>query len=124
MNERLKELAEQAGLEEGCVHGDWTSLNWPDVRAEDLERFAQLVRDDERDKCASDYLQDCCDAVDAARLEEREACAKLCLELVQAKASGESYEDGTYDCAAAIRARSEPNPAFKNYMGDNWAGIV
>ena len=24
----------------------------------------------------------------------------------------------------AIRARSEPNPAFKNYMGDNWAGIV
>jgi hypothetical protein len=24
----------------------------------------------------------------------------------------------------AIRARGEPNPAFKNYMGDNWAGIV
>ena len=46
MNERLKEMAEQAGLEEGCVHGDWTSLNWPDVRAEDLERFAELVRQD------------------------------------------------------------------------------
>lgn len=46
MNERLKELAVQAGLEEGCVHGDWTSLNWPDVRAEDLERFADLVRQD------------------------------------------------------------------------------
>ena len=52
MNERLKELAEQAGLEEGCVHGDWTSLNWPDVRAEDLERFAELVRQDEREACA------------------------------------------------------------------------
>ena len=46
MDKRLKELAEQAGLEEGCVHGDWTSLNWPDVRAEDLERFAELVRQD------------------------------------------------------------------------------
>ena len=41
------------------------------------------------------------------RADEREACAKLCLELVQAKASGESYEDGTIDCAAAIRARGE-----------------
>jgi hypothetical protein len=62
--------------------------------------------------------------IEEAVLAEREACAKLCLELVQAKASGESYEDGTIDCASAIRARSEPNPAFKNYMGDNWAGIV
>ena len=42
-----------------------------------------------------------------AVLDEREACALLCLELVQAKASGESYEDGTIDCAAAIRARGE-----------------
>ncbi len=39
------------------------------------------------------------------RADEREACAKLCLDLVQAKASGESYEDGTIDCAATIRAR-------------------
>ena len=42
-----------------------------------IERFAELVRDDERDKCAQDYLQDCCNAIDAARLEEREACIKL-----------------------------------------------
>ena len=62
--------------------------------------------------------------IEEAVLAEREACAKLCLELVQVKASGESYEDGTIDCASAIRARSEPSPAFKNYMGDNWAGIV
>jgi hypothetical protein len=50
MNERLKELAVQAGLEEHVVHGDWTSLNWPDVRGVDLERFAELVRQDEREK--------------------------------------------------------------------------
>ena len=42
-----------------------------------INRLVAAVRDDERDKCASDYLQDCCDAVDAARLEEREACVKL-----------------------------------------------
>jgi hypothetical protein len=45
MNERLKELAEQAGLEE-LGDGDWCSLNHPDVRAEHLERFAELVRQD------------------------------------------------------------------------------
>ena len=69
MNKQLKELAEQAGLQNtlGCF---WQSGD------HDIERFAELVRDDERAKCAADYLQDCCDAVDAARLEEREACAK------------------------------------------------
>jgi hypothetical protein len=45
MNERLKELAMQAGLEE-FADGDWASLNWPDVRVEHLERFAELVRQD------------------------------------------------------------------------------
>ena len=48
MNKRLKELAEQAGLEE-LGDGDWCSLNHPDVRAEHLERFAELVRQDERE---------------------------------------------------------------------------
>jgi len=51
MNERLKELAEQAGLEE-LGDSDWCSLNHPDVRAEHLERFADLVRQDEREACA------------------------------------------------------------------------
>ena len=73
MNERIKEFAEQAGLSrEFSVSGLWLADD------EELEEFAELVRQDEREKCASDYLQDCCDAVDAARLEEREACAKLC----------------------------------------------
>jgi hypothetical protein len=51
MNERIKELAVQAGLEE-LGDGDWCSLNHPDVRAEHLERFAELVRQDEREACA------------------------------------------------------------------------
>ena len=72
MNKRIKEFAEQAGLSrEFSVSGLWLADD------EELERFAELVRDDERAKCASDYLQDCCDAIDAARLGEREANVKL-----------------------------------------------
>ena len=86
----IKELAEQAGLEEGCVHGDWTSLNWPDVRAADLERFAELIR-----------------------AEEREVCAKLCdAECNQDKTDTiriTTYEAGGYVvaeyCAKKIRSR-------------------
>ena len=59
MNERTKELAEQAGFK--YIFG----------YEQEFERFAELIRADERDKCAQDYLQDCADAVEAARLEER-----------------------------------------------------
>jgi hypothetical protein len=115
MNKRLKELIEQAGL--SALLGN----NW--LYGEELERFAELVRDDERAKCASDYLQDCCDAIDAARLEEREACAALV-------EGGNHVHEKAPDfvwaktIAKLIRARGEPDPSFKNYMGDNWAGIV
>jgi hypothetical protein len=72
MNERLKQLAEQAGIVKVFARsGLWLA------EEEELERFADLVRQDERDKCAQDYLQDCCDAIEAARLEEREAIAAL-----------------------------------------------
>jgi hypothetical protein len=37
--------------------GDWCSLNHPDVRAEHLERFAELVRQDEREANAK-FLDD------------------------------------------------------------------
>jgi len=77
MNKRLKELAEQAGLEE-LGDSDWCSLNHPDVRAEHLERFAELVRADEREACAKfvedeafdEYLsgRDCANAIRAGRL--------------------------------------------------------
>jgi hypothetical protein len=73
MNERIKELAEQAGL---ALTPNTNPISWFGL-AIDLERFAQLVRDDERAKCAAGYLQDFCGAVDAGKIEEREACAKL-----------------------------------------------
>jgi hypothetical protein len=51
MNERIKELAEQAGL---IPDGDdwFSAIQEHDVRTIDLERFAELVRQDERELCA------------------------------------------------------------------------
>ncbi len=99
MNERLKKLAEQAGIgKDFAISGLWLA------EEEELERFAELIRQDERDKCAQDYLQDCCDAVDAARLEEREANAKLCDEEGN-QSCIDNEAGGMYWCADAIRAR-------------------
>jgi len=83
MNERIKKLAEQAFMV--CLKGI-SEENWQQV-----ERFAELVRQD-----------------------EREACAKLCEEF--AKFFGEKGEYATHElhrrewetlvgCAKAIRAR-------------------
>ena len=102
MNERIKALAEQAGV---SFHRALGATYTYGKLSEILERFAELVRDDERAKCAADYLQDCCDAVDAARLEEREACAKLCTEMGN-KQTNQCFYD-PWDCASSIRARGE-----------------
>jgi len=80
MNERLKELAEQAGATvHKAMHGEAISF-----LENDLERFADLVRQD-----------------------EREACAKLCDDLQLTDLCIRDWADGTYDCAKAIRARGE-----------------
>lgn len=52
MNERIKELAEQAGL---IADGeDWFSaIQETDVRSIDLERFAELVRQDAMEEAAT-----------------------------------------------------------------------
>lgn len=72
MNERIKELAEQAGLSrEFSVSGLWLADD------SELERFAELVRQ-----------------------EEREACAKLCDDW------GHDLVEGNY-AAKTIRARGE-----------------
>ena len=71
MNERLKEIAEQSGITFDSLGASYTSGSLLDF----LERFADLIRADERDKCAQDYLQDCADAVEAARVEERKEIA-------------------------------------------------
>ena len=65
MNERNKELYLKS-----LEHGEFC-----------YQRFAELTRQDERDKCAQDYLQDCADAVEAARLEEREQISHTYLKL-------------------------------------------
>ncbi len=69
MNKRLKELVEQAGLQKYFLGSGYI------VRDQDLERFADLVRQD-----------------------EREACAKLCDKW------SASFDEGEY-MAKAIRAR-------------------
>ena len=38
---------------------------------------------------------------------EREACARVCEELLTIISSGDEHMDGVTDCIAAIRARSE-----------------
>ena len=68
MNERIKELAEQAGV---------TMQNIYPCYERDIERFAELVRQD-----------------------EREACAKLCDDW------GHDLVEGNY-AAKTIRARGE-----------------
>ena len=82
MNKRLKELAEQAGFE-WEINTAWVLPDgWWKAESADLERFAELVRQD-----------------------EREACAKLCDDLQLTDLAIRDWADGTYDCAKAIRAK-------------------
>ena len=81
MNERIKELAEQAG----CVQHEfiWVANNF------DMERFAALVRQD-----------------------EREECAKLCESMGVHPAlnvwnGGPEWYQRQKECAAAIRGKTE-----------------
>ena len=62
----------------------------------ELERFAELVRADEREKCEVVAKQAAREAIVFAMDAEREACAKL------------AEERGWYQTAAAIRARKTP----------------
>jgi hypothetical protein len=77
MNEQLKKLAEESGME-------WDTHSWCWLaNPPHLERFAEMVRADERQGCAEDYLKIMRDAVEAARQDEREICAALCLAPIQ-----------------------------------------
>jgi hypothetical protein len=81
MNERIKELAEQAGFEVVKTNDGfaiWTDEGW---NTDSLERFAELVRQDEREKCA-----------------------KLCEDINKTFGVGFIVVD---HCAAAIRGRTE-----------------
>jgi hypothetical protein len=83
MNEKIKQWAEEAGLAYKMKNGKyWIDAGEVDVH---LERFAELVRDD-----------------------EREACAKLCddasLYFID---QGMNAVDGADYCANEIRGRTE-----------------
>ena len=85
MNERLKQLAEQAGFEVVKTNDGfaiWTDEGW---NTDSLERFAELVRQ-----------------------EEREACAKLCENLARV-VGNENFiaVDQRKFCAKQIRRRTE-----------------
>ena len=95
----MKTVIEMA-LDTGFDADDETTLT-------SLERFAELVRADEREKykwdvhsCGPTCTKIACVAVREAVEAEREACAKVC-EMGQ-----HSEYDGHAECAAAIRARS------------------
>ena len=77
MNKQNLQIAEQAGLQQRI---DNPNEIWG--YREDLQFFAELVRQD-----------------------EREACAKLCDDLQLTDLAIRDWADGTYDCAIAIRAK-------------------
>ena len=109
MNERIKELAGQAGFDiEQTAYGKKVFVDGRGVTTE-LERFAELVRQDEREACAEHYLAIMRDAVAQAVKRAREACAKLCEQEHDNYLQDEEPDraDGAMWCAAAIRGRTE-----------------
>ena len=76
MNERIKELAEQAGLAYKMSNGKyWIDAGELDIH---LEHFAELVRQDEREACAK-----LCESIDA-EYEGEDVLATWCAEEIRA----------------------------------------
>jgi hypothetical protein len=124
MNERIKELAMQAGLDAKEIREDNSQTLYA-FENFDLERFAELVRQDLYQVIGKSVIEQ----INSAILHEREACAALCESMGVHPAlnvwnGGPDWYKRQKECAAAIRARGEPSPAFKNYLDDKWAGIV
>ena len=98
-----KKLAEQAWL---ITNQDTEENNQEYLN--DLDRFAELVRDDERGICAKHYLV----IVEQIRKDEREACAKLCESMgvypeLNVWNGGPDWYKRQKECAAAIRQRGD-----------------
>jgi cytochrome c556 len=86
---------------------------------EALKHFEALVRADQDEKykwdihsCGPTCKRYACVAMREAVEAEREACAKVCEELVpdMSRTANDAsvWDVATFDCAAAIRARSKP----------------
>jgi hypothetical protein len=98
MNEQIRELAEQAGGE--FYTGFFGSPNSINFKESDLEKFAELIAAEERNRTwTQSHWTEYERKIVAA---EREACAKVC-EYLDSEYEGEDVL-GTW-CAAAIRAR-------------------
>ena len=93
--EDIVRLAREAGAYEPTNEDDWA------FELVDLERFAALVAAAERDA----NLQQIEIIVEAAVAAEREACAKVCVDLVLAFAGRADLT--ALQCAEAIRARGD-----------------
>ena len=93
MNERLKELAEQVGATiHKAMHGEAISF-----LENDLERFVELVRQD-----------------------EREACARTCEDMAEGLVGDDvSGVYGADYCAEAIRARGNRTKTSKDICGND-----
>jgi hypothetical protein len=88
MNERLKELAEQAGMYYRTTSDEFCEADKDGVPIEMMERFAELVRQDEREACAK-LLET---QIDFKGLDSQPQFLKFALDLITG-------------CANLIRAR-------------------
>lgn len=125
MNERLKELAVQAGIYYRTTSDEFCEADKDGVPLEMMERFAELVRQDDRaargavlreqDKQIKEMQlihANLREKFNKAVLEEREACAKLCESMgvypeLNVWNGGPDWYKRQKECAAAIRARGE-----------------
>jgi hypothetical protein len=97
--EDIERMAREAGLH--LYVNELTEEPYAQI----VERFAHLVYESvfrDANLAASRTI------LDAAVLEEREACAKVCDALVADTPDNDPDKDAIGACAAAIRARSNP----------------
>jgi hypothetical protein len=78
--EQIIQMAREAGFDYSGTEFTWESV----ICTEELERFSKLVAE-----------------------HEREECARICEDLDTVNFKSKSWDEGTLDCANAIRARGQ-----------------
>ena len=90
MNERIKQFAEQAGLIADGEHW-FSAIQETDVRSIDLERFAELVRQDERQALAQEQTK--CPRCGKVNPAEIHTCSP---QVAQGEQEPVAWKDKTY----------------------------